>query len=240
MSKDPDTPGLAKLSLDEDENVEDLFASPSIAANTTAPPTNNPTPSSSHKRPDSSAAASREAALTAELNRLRSINETITSVTSSLRQAQGNLETVQQTVGNAASLLGVWTRILSQTEHTQRLVLNPNWGGASKDLEEIEGEEARRAAEDERRREEEVRRREEVVRRAEEEERRKAAAVAAGAARGSGKVGGTRGRTRGVAGQVGRGRVTGTGTTASSRGGLGSGSGIARSGSTRGRGRGVS
>jgi len=138
--------------------------------------------------------------------------------------------TVQRTVESASALLGTWTRILGQTEHNQRLILNPNWQGATHDLEDIEGEEARRQQEAERRVQEEQRRREEVQRKAEEDDRRRAAATPT-AGRGT-KTRGTRGSTSssrgytGVGGQTGRGRGT-IGTR---------GSGIGRGSDSRGRG----
>ncbi|KAK5169548.1 uncharacterized protein LTR77_005524 [Saxophila tyrrhenica] len=248
MDKHSRTPSIAKLSLQDqqpdDEDAEDLFASPESGA-TTSKHTPTSQPSTSGQKPPHGDSRARqqqheehEARLRAELARVREVNTVIENVTASLHKAQSNMSTVHSTVQHASTLLATWTRILSQTEHNQRLILNPAWGGASKDLEEMEEDEARRRQEQERRAAEEERRREEAVRRAEEEERRRAASVATGA---SGKVAGRgrgmRGASSGygrVAGQAGRGRGA-TGTSSSTRGG----SGIARSGSTRGRGRGL-
>lgn len=252
MDKPTPTSQMGKLSL-EDEDVEDLFASPESGA-TTQKHTPNSQVSSAHKharsdsRPAQQAADARDARdarLRAELERVREVNKAIENVTASLTKAKDNMATVNQTVQNASTLLATWTRILSQTEHNQRLILNPAWQGASRDLEEMEQEDARRQQEVERRAAEEQRRRDEVARKAEEEERRKAAAAAAparsgsmssrGRARGSSGVSGVRGTrasTRGYAGaQTSRGDTAG-----SSRG---STTGIGRTTSTRGRGRGV-
>ena len=242
-------PDLGKLSLggDEDEeDIEDLFASPPPASGST---TQKHTPSSqassaqkAHSRSDSRTRQSeqevRDARLKAELEKVREVNRVIENVTASLNKAKENMDTVHRTVNNASTLLATWTRILSQTEHNQRLILNPNWHGATQDMEDLENEDLRRQHEAERRAAEEHRRREEVQRRAEEEERRKAAATAAGtrggkSVRGVRGTGGSRGGYTGVGGQTGRGR----GTVGSSRGVPGSG--IARTPSTRGRGRGV-
>lgn len=116
--------------------------------------------------------------------------------------AHRDVQAVSGTVGNTSTLLNTWTRILSHTEHNQRLILNPNWRGATQDVADIEAEALhkqqaaeRRAAEEERRREAARRKREE-----EDEERQRQATV--------GRTPSTRGR--GAA----RNRVTrGTGHT---------------------------
>ncbi|KJX92309.1 hypothetical protein TI39_contig5873g00001, partial [Zymoseptoria brevis] len=174
-------PNMASLRLDDDDDDEptdtDLFASPS---NTPAPSTAKPTtatkPTPQQSKPKQSKQdllEARNAQLTAELARIRSINTTIESVTSSLLVAKSNMSTVHTTVNNASTLLATWTRILSQTEHNQRLVLNPAWQGATRDLEDAENEGLKRQVEVERRVLEEERRRVEEERRREEEERRK-------------------------------------------------------------------
>jgi hypothetical protein len=81
---------------------------------------------------------------------------------------------------------------LSQTEHNQRLILNPNWNGASQDIADMENETVLKAQAAQRRAAEEERRREAVRQRADDEERqRQASTVTRG-------VRGTRGRGRGV------------------------------------------
>ena len=239
MSKSTDTPDMDKLSLEDDP--EDLFASPESGATTQkhTPSSNTSSAQKQHKRTGSRHVAeeAREAQLRAELERVREVNRVIEGVTASLTKAKDSMSTVNQTVNSASTLLATWTRILSQTEHNQRLILNPNWHGASQDLEDAENDDLRRQQEAERRAGEEQRRREEVQRRAEEEERRRLNATPSGG-RGSGKSRGTRGSSGsmrggyvGVGGQTGRGR----GTTGGTRGGSGIGRGAS---STRGRGRG--
>jgi len=251
MDKRTRTPDVSKLNLhdrkaDEEDAEENLFASPESGATTSKhTPTSQPSTSAqkpAQEHPDSRPQQSleeHETRLRAELARVREINTIISNVTTSLQKAQSNMSTVHRTVQHASTLLATWTRILSQTEHNQRLILNPAWGGASRDLEEMEEDEVKRRQDVERRVAEEERRREEAVRLAEEAERRRAASIAAGA---SGKVAGrgrARGGTTGVGGQVGRGRGTsGTAGTSSTVGGRGGG-GIVRSASTRGRGRGL-
>ncbi|KAI5206716.1 hypothetical protein E4T39_02328 [Aureobasidium subglaciale] len=133
-----------------------------------------PTPSkASAPRPETS--ESREAALRKELDSVRQINKVIEDVVTSLEKAKGNMDNVNRTVHSASTLLDTWTRILSQTEHNQRLLLNPNWQGATQDLQDIENESFVRQQQAERRAAEDQARREATQRRAEEEERRKAA-----------------------------------------------------------------
>lgn len=106
-------------------------------------------------------------------------------------------QTVNNTVGAASTLLNTWTRILSQTEHNQRLILDPSWRGASQDIADIEEEalEKQRAAE--RREAEEQERKQAAAKRAAEEEKRKADLAAKQARPTSG-----RGSRIGVGGRV--------------------------------------
>lgn len=176
----------------------------------------------------------REAALRAELDAVRNINTTIENLTSSLEAARANMSTVNNTVAQSSTLLHTWTRILSTTEHNTRLILNPNWHGASADLADMENEERQRQVMAERREREEQERREQAQRRAEEEERRRVAAAAApGRTRGArGRVGAS-GKTPtsggrgsgyvGVGGQGGRGVGRGSTTGRASSSGIGRG-----------------
>lgn len=235
MPKPTDTPEMGKASLEDDP--DDLFASPSSGATTQkrtprTESTSNPAQKSHSQQQDTTA---REARLRAELERVKEVNKTIEGVIMSLTKAKDNMGTVHQTVNNASTLLATWTRILSQTEHNQRLILNPNWQGATQDLEDMENDELRKQQESERRVREEERRREEAARKSEEEERRKAV---------EGPKTGTRGRARGArvgstAGRLGAsGTMRGRGAaTSSTRGSSGIGRGS--SATARGRGRGL-
>ncbi|KAK3071783.1 hypothetical protein LTR53_008021 [Teratosphaeriaceae sp. CCFEE 6253] len=218
-SRSVDAPDLARLSLEDDADVEeeDLFASPSSGA-TTQKHTPIATTSFANAQQQQqqrneqqrarSQSETRDTRLRAELERVREVNRVIEGVTASLEKAKANMGTVQRTVESASTLLGTWTRILGQTEHNQRLILNPNWQGATRDVEDIEGDEARRQQEAERRVLDEQRRSDEAQARAEAEERRRAAVTPAGG-RGT-KTRGTRGSSSrgytGVGGQAGRGR----------------------------------
>lgn len=183
---------------------------------------------------------SRNAALRKELDSVRNVNKVIEDVVESLQKAKNNMNTVSRTVHNASTLLQTWTRILSQTEHNQRLILNRSWQGATQDLADIENESIQRQHAAERREIEEQARREAAARKAEAEERRRQEAAAKPGTKGRGRGRGTRGGSVtasssgyvSVGGQGGRGAARG-GSTAGSRGGSGIGRGL------RGRGRGL-
>jgi len=81
------------------------------------------------------------------------------------------VKTVSRTVTSASTLLNTWIRILSQTEHNQRLILNPNWQGSVQDVADMENDAVMRAQAAERRAAEEERRKEAAKQRAEDEER---------------------------------------------------------------------
>ena len=199
----------------------------------------------------------REAALRMELESVRNVNKVIEGVVESLQKAKSNMhvrsvssgttqphthtnqrQTVSRTVNNASTLLQTWTRILSQTEHNQRLILNPQWQGATQDLVDIQEEEVQRQHAAERRAAEEQARREAAARKVEEERRRAETATKPGTrgrGRGSARARGTSTpgvNHVGVGGQTGRGGLHRSGST-----GNRAGSGIGRG--VRGRARGL-
>ena len=186
------------LSYSDAEDTEDLFASPSMLTKARRPqqppedlkfqpPVDPPDTEEGHT-------AAHEASLRRELASVRSMNQVISGVVDSLEKAKTNMETVSATVFNASNLLTTWTRILSQTEHNQRLILNSRWQGASQDIADGENEVLLRRQEKERREAEEASR--EEAREKEEEERRR---MTEGAT-----TKGPRGRGRGVGRAVGR------------------------------------
>jgi hypothetical protein len=83
-------------------------------------------------------------------------------------------QTVNNTVLATSTLLNTWTRILSQTEHNQRLILDPMWHGASQDITDIEEEAVSKQRAIERREAEEEERRRAAMKMAEDEERKQA------------------------------------------------------------------
>lgn len=237
-------PNIEELRLSDEED-DSLFASPSATAHAKqAVPSHSRSQSQTQQQPKPPPARTqskqdledaRNARLRAELAKIREVNDIIEGTTSSLRKAKENMGTVHTTVNNASTLLATWTRILSQTEHNQRLILNPSWQGASQDLEDLENADLRRQQEMERRAMEEQRKREEALRKAEDEERKKAAAAAPGRG-GLGRRGSVRGAAASTKGYTGVGGQTGRG-----RGTVGTRGSIGRTSSTtRGRGRGLS
>ncbi|KAI9792808.1 MAG: hypothetical protein M1816_001540 [Peltula sp. TS41687] len=238
-------------SANSETDVDALFASPS---KNDQRPSNESTPSEKTILPIHTRQAgaggrfddeeTRQAGLQAELEGIRNINRVIEGVVDSLDRAKQNMEMVSRTVTSSATLLNTWTRILSQTEHNQRLILNPAWQGAGRDIADLEEESLLRKREAERRELEEQQRREAAARKAEEEqEQRRQAESSTG--RGTrafkSRVGRGVGRgalttvsaSRGVGGQTTRG--VGRGGTTSTRGSSVSGRGTATG--IRGRGR---
>ncbi|KAI5788426.1 DASH complex subunit Duo1-domain-containing protein [Geopyxis carbonaria] len=92
-----------------------------------------------------------EESLRAERDGVHQINTVIEGVVSSLQKARQNMEVVSTTVNNANKLLDIWVRILSQTEHTQRLLLSEQWQGLTADMASVEAAEAAKKRETERR-----------------------------------------------------------------------------------------
>ena len=238
------TPNLDTLSLSDTEadDTEDLFASPSVPSKKpkdiqdSGPPRQNSINAHPPPETEEESLASHEQALTRELASLRFMNQVVSGIVDSLEKAKSNMETVSATVSNASNLLSTWTRILSQTEHNQRLILNPQWQGASQDIADGENEEVMRRQEKERREAEEVRRAEAREREKEEEERRRMTQATTpkgtrgkgrGTSRGVGRPGG------GYVGVGGQGGVRGT----AARGVRAPGRGTAGRGIARGRGR---
>ncbi|WEW55072.1 hypothetical protein PRK78_000500 [Emydomyces testavorans] len=199
--------GMEKLQLDENSeegpwNSNSKHRSKQGSGKTVEKPSGGPPPS----------AEEREMALRAELEVVRNINKVIEGAVESLERAKDNmavtssfgilcctacssvdLQNVSRTVNSASTLLDTWTRILSQTEHNQRLILNPNWQGASQDIAEMESEAIVKQQAAERRELEQQQRREALARKAAEEDRKKSEAAAT--------------TTRGLRGPSSRGRT---------------------------------
>lgn len=259
------TPKVENFDL-SDTDTDDLFASPSGAEkkspNMKATRNGNSEayePRETHTESRFDTEEAHETALRRELAGIRSINEVIEGVVDSLERAKGNMDvgfyihssskftsnliqihqTVSRTVTNASTLLSTWTRILSQTEHNQRLILKPAWHGASQDVADMENDTVLRRQEKERREIEETQRREATARKVEDDERRRAEAASVRGSRG------TRGRGRavdrvggsGYVGVGGQGNVRGLARGGRATPGRGVGSGIGR-GLNSGRGQG--
>ncbi len=236
---------LDSLSLSDTEadDTEDLFASPSVKTNKPHNKSAAQVEIDASQPPDpeseENALAAHEASLRRELASLRSMNQVITGITTSLEKAKSNMDTVSATVTNASTLLTTWTRILSQAEHNQRLILNPSWQGATQDVADAENDVVIRQQAKERKEAEDAKRMREREAQREEAERRAAEPAKGSRGRGRG-VGGSRGRASSSGyglGGTGVGRGTTRGGSATGRTGMGTGTGTGR-GSSRGRGRG--
>lgn len=187
---------LKTESLDiSDDDTEALFASPSRSQGTKPTKSNIQEPVRQHLREQGGHGddyvEAHEAILRKELAGLRKINQVIEGAINSLGRASTNMDTVSCTVKDASALLNTWTRVLSQTEHNQRLILDPSWHGATQDLTDIENESIAKQQERERWELEEAQKREARARKFEEEERRKAETVGLKtprAGRGKGRV----------------------------------------------------
>ncbi|POS85950.1 hypothetical protein EPUL_003572 [Erysiphe pulchra] len=175
----------------------------------------------------------KEVSLQKELETVRSMNEVVEKVLSSLESAQGNIATVLQTVNSASILLDAWVKILSYTEHNQRLITNPNWKGASADIAIIENESILKAQAEEKRALEDERRKEEARRAEEEEERRRQVGNPSRGSRGALRRFGGSKRGYSSSSLNTTGRVSGTQSS-------GRGIPVARAGSGIGRGLGTS
>ncbi|KAG5440190.1 hypothetical protein PCANB_001759 [Pneumocystis canis] len=88
-------------------------------------------------------ASERDINLFKELESVKNLNKVIENAISGLSKAQKNMELVELVVNDTDKLLEKWIKILNQAEHTQRLILNKKWYGATKDLLDIENEQSK-------------------------------------------------------------------------------------------------
>ncbi|KAI4154841.1 MAG: hypothetical protein LQ341_000281 [Variospora aurantia] len=231
MARDGTTPKTDALELSDDD-TEALFASPSPKGRSKSSKTSaQQTTDQQSRRLEDQELNDEEAhgtALRKELAGIRNINQVIEGAINGLERAASNVDTVSHTVNDASVLLNTWTRILSQTEHNQRLILDPSWGGASQDVADMENESIIKQQEKDRRELEEAQRREARARKAEEDERKRAENAGAKVPRGG------RGRGRLVSRGGGSGQVSRQGSSAAAA--KIASSQVARAGSSIGRG----
>ncbi|KAI4959222.1 hypothetical protein J4E86_002944 [Alternaria arbusti] len=205
-----DPPNLGALDL-SDSDTDALFDTP--AARKTKKQTkdaDNDAAKTRSKESHYTTEEAREAALRRELESIRNVNKVIEGVVESLQKAKDNMA---------------------------RLILNPQWQGASQDLVDIEEEEVHRQQAAQRRAADEQARREAAARKI-EEDRRKAEAAPRAGTRGRGRGVRPRGASTSSTGNyTGVGGQTGRGISRSDSRGR-AGSGIGR-GLPRGRGRGL-
>ncbi|KAJ8607782.1 hypothetical protein MRB53_040078 [Persea americana] len=169
MANNPD---IGRLTLRDDDEVQRLFETPvkneadRISTHASQHKYNSAATEQRHApQPvpashSASSIASHDERLRAELEQLRSINGTLEGLNLSLTKSKTNLQTMQGNMNSTKALLKTWSRILSQAEHNQRLLLDPHWQGATKDVEDIQNEELQQQQEAERIAHEETRRKE--------------------------------------------------------------------------------
>ncbi|KIO17456.1 hypothetical protein M407DRAFT_32882 [Tulasnella calospora MUT 4182] len=100
----------------------------------------------------------REEELQTTLYQMRSINSVLLEYLDALNETERNNRILAQQVDNSHQLLNKYTELLGQTEHTTRLLLDPQWQGAEAD-EVLAAEQARQEALEQERREREERER---------------------------------------------------------------------------------
>ncbi|KAK9729279.1 hypothetical protein K7432_000429 [Basidiobolus ranarum] len=102
--------------------------------------------------------------LAEELRKAQQLNFALCKVKDNLSGARTKLQHFSNTVGQTESLLNIWSKLLSQTEHTQKLLSDPNWEGVSLDnlrIQQLHAEKEKREKEAKERREREERRKRE-------------------------------------------------------------------------------
>ncbi|CAO3683820.1 unnamed protein product [Umbelopsis ramanniana] len=75
-----------------------------------------------------------------ELEAVHKLNSAVQTINSNLEHSKANLQQFKQTVNQTNQLLDMWILILSQTEHTKRLMEDPEWEGGQLDAQRIERE----------------------------------------------------------------------------------------------------
>ena len=110
-----------------------------------------------------------------ELENLQRLNLVIENVISAMDASTENAERVNATVKNADKLLDLWIRVLAASDASQKLILDENWQGTSRDLQALEEEQTQASRRAQEQREAAERQQEESLarqRRAEEERAR--------------------------------------------------------------------
>ncbi|KAJ9095597.1 hypothetical protein QFC21_005468 [Naganishia friedmannii] len=103
---------------------------------------------------DSSAENQRDERLRAALFELKKMNEVFENYASALEATRHHNERLAARTAQTSQLLDQYVSLLSQTEHTQRLILDKRWTGLNDDVQLAEEEERSRLEGEERRRRE--------------------------------------------------------------------------------------
>lgn len=73
--------------------------------------------------------------LEVELHTVQMYNQLIEGIISTLGHAEQNVESMLEATRRADALLDAWVKVISYTEHAQKLLHDPQWQGISKDNE---------------------------------------------------------------------------------------------------------
>ncbi|RKP35096.1 DASH complex subunit Duo1-domain-containing protein, partial [Dimargaris cristalligena] len=77
-------------------------------------------------------------ALLQELETIRRINKSLETISACLSGITNNVRSFHQTISQTKELVGTWGDIFSETHRVQSLLMDPNWQGATYDLETLE------------------------------------------------------------------------------------------------------
>ncbi|KAF8932832.1 hypothetical protein BGZ58_006770 [Dissophora ornata] len=81
-----------------------------------------------------------------ELDETRRLVKTFDAIDTSMTEARDKLKTFYKTADETNTLLDMWIRVLSQTEHTQKLLQDPAWEGYNMEEARYRENQERRAA----------------------------------------------------------------------------------------------
>ncbi|KAL1921157.1 uncharacterized protein VTP21DRAFT_10873 [Calcarisporiella thermophila] len=78
-----------------------------------------------------------------ELETLKKMNRGMEGINTNMQAVRGRFQQFSQTIDQTDRLLDIWISILSQAEHTRRLLEDPTWQGGDADIEFMREEEER-------------------------------------------------------------------------------------------------
>ncbi|KAG0362439.1 hypothetical protein BGZ54_008631, partial [Gamsiella multidivaricata] len=81
-----------------------------------------------------------------ELEEIRQLNKAFETIDQSMTEARDKLKTFYKTADETNTLLDMWIRVLSQTEHTQKLLQDTAWDGYTMEEARYREHQERRAA----------------------------------------------------------------------------------------------
>ncbi|KAG2180920.1 hypothetical protein INT43_008500 [Umbelopsis isabellina] len=148
------TTNTAELSISESNRKELGYSTASTTTSSNFIPATNKythnTPDSQEPMEDPNVSPEINARRRKELEAVRNLNMAVQTINSNFEKNKSNLQQFKQTVNQTNQLLDMWIKILSQTEHTKRLMEDPEWEGGALDatLAERDLQESRREKND--------------------------------------------------------------------------------------------